>query len=232
MLDDFFENMIGSDSYSNSVKKKCIELKGLTWESNVKLKGPKLPEMKGAALKTKMRHMFETPIGCIMAFTPTCYFIKITQETNKYALTRFDYENKGFGNFRLHGVAMRKVTLKEIFQCLGILVNMMLYPYTGRPFSSYWTQQRTEGLHTFTKIMSLKRFTQIRSCLSFSFGEKNNDSLFKIRPILNMLKKTIWFYVNVGSDVSLDEATFANGSSYGGELIYFNPKKHRWKVSL
>jgi len=225
MLDDFFENMIGSESNNNTVKKKCMELKGLTWESNVELKGPKLPETKGATLKTKTRHMFETPIGCIMAFTPTCFYIKITQETNKYALTRFDYENKGFGNFRLHGVAMRKVTLKEIFQFHGILINMMLYPYTGRPFSSYWSQQRTEGLHSFTKIMSLKRFTQIRSCLSFSSGEKNNDALFKIRPILNMLKKTIGFYVNVGSDVSLDEATFANRSSYGGELIYFNPKK-------
>jgi hypothetical protein len=117
---------------------------------------------------------------------------------------------------------MKKITLKEIFHFHGILISMMLHPCTGKLFTSYWEKTWT---YSFTSVMTLKRFQQIRSCLRFKSASKNNDSLYKIRPILNLLKKTIGAYTTIGSDVSLDEAKFSSRSSFGRPLIIFNAKK-------
>jgi hypothetical protein len=51
------------------------------------------------------------------------------------------------------------------------------------------------------------------------------DSLHKIHPLLNIVKMTIGKYANHGSELSLDEATMANKSSYRCFLICFNPSK-------
>jgi len=79
--------------------------------------------------------------------------------------------------------------------------------------------------------MSLKRFQQIRSVLAFNSHEittrtdGKKDALHKVRPILNILKAVLGMYIKLGSDVSLDEASFACRSSYGRSLIFYNPKK-------
>jgi hypothetical protein len=56
-----------------------------------------------------------------------------------------------------------------------------------------------------------------------------NDSLHKIRPLLNILKITLGKYANFGSELSLDEATMATKSSYARFHIFFNPMKPTWK---
>jgi len=55
-------------------------------------------------------------------------------------------------------------------------------------------------------------------------GSKN-DSLFKVRPLLNILSKTIGRYAAHGSEVSFDEATMACYSRFAWHLISFNPMK-------
>jgi hypothetical protein len=54
--------------------------------------------------------------------------------------------------------------------------------------------------------------------------------LHKTRPLLNILKKTIGVFLIPGSELSLDEASCASRSSYGRELIFFNPAKNCGKL--
>jgi hypothetical protein len=76
--------------------------------------------------------------------------------------------------------------------------------------------------------MGLKRFQQIRATIHFNDDENmadSNDALFKVRPFLNCLKLTFGSYLNIGNELALDEASIASRSSYGRDLIFFNPTK-------
>jgi hypothetical protein len=55
---------------------------------------------------------------------------------------------------------------------------------------------------------------------------KGKDALHKTRLMLNILKKTIGVFLIPGSELYLDEASCASRSSYGRELICFNPAKN------
>ena len=46
-----------------------------------------------------------------------------------------------------------------------------------------------------------------------------------MRPFLNCLKLTFDAYLNIGNELALDEASIASRSSYGRDLIFFNPTK-------
>ena len=122
----------------------------------------------------------------------------------------------------------QKIRLREILQFHGILFKMMLHKETGRCYEAYWSDPLR---FSFTKNLSLKRFQQIRSVLAFNSLETTSrkdgkkDALHKVRPILNILKHVLQSYIELGSDVSLDEASFACRSSYGRSLIFYNPKK-------
>ena len=58
---------------------------------------------------------------------------------------------------------------------------------------------------------------QITSVLHFNdngeVSKMTRDSLHKIRPLLNILKRTLGHYANLGSEHSFDEATMACKSS-------------------
>ena len=76
--------------------------------------------------------------------------------------------------------------------------------------------------------MLLHRFQQIRSVLHCSNNNSithSNDHLFKVRPMLNILKKTLGKYLNVGDNLALDESSFASRSKYGRNLIFYNNTK-------
>jgi len=66
--------------------------------------------------------------------------------------------------------------------------------------------------------MAKGRFLQLCSVLHVndnndSYG-RSHDSLHKVRPLLNILKHILGKYAEHGSELSLDEATMANKSSY------------------
>jgi len=76
--------------------------------------------------------------------------------------------------------------------------------------------------------MSNAHFLQLRSKLHFNNNEDvegtANDSLYKVRPLLNIVSKTISRYAMHGSEVSFDKAT-RNYSHYGRHILSFNPMK-------
>jgi hypothetical protein len=202
---------------------------GVTWTSNTTLKPPpyKLAK-KGASLRPETADLFDSPIHSLMAYTPVSWYKKLVYETNKYAITKYDKENQGFGKFKLRSMYYKRVSIREMLVFHGVLIKMMLHEEKGRDYTYYWSQSQ-RGRHSFTSIMSLKRFEQIRATLSFNThvdqSATKKDCLWRIRPILNILKVTLGAYVVLGSDVSLDEATFASRTSFGRFLIFFNPSK-------
>jgi hypothetical protein len=77
--------------------------------------------------------------------------------------------------------------------------------------------------------MTKGRFMQITSMLHFNNNNDvdgmANDSLHKVRPLLEIIKCTLGKFTQHGSEFSYDEATMACFSRYGRNLISFNPKK-------
>jgi len=77
--------------------------------------------------------------------------------------------------------------------------------------------------------MTKSRFLQIGALLHLNDNDYEEglqiDSPHKIHPLLNILKITLGKYATFGSELSLDEATKANKSSYARFLICFNPMK-------
>jgi hypothetical protein len=79
-------------------------------------------------------------------------------------------------------------------------------------------------------------YLQISSMLHFNDNEDEAgaacDSLRKIRPLLNIVKKTLGRYANFDSELSFDEATMACFSRYGCSRISFNLKKPTGKFQF
>ena len=106
---------------------------------------------------------------------------------------------------------------------IAILIKMTLRPTPGQRYTDAWNNIEW---HPYCEWTSKARVIEIRSVLHMSEvgpAERNSkDSLFKIRPILNVLKKTLGSYLNVGSEVTLDESSIACRSAYGRSLIFYN----------
>ena len=56
-------------------------------------------------------------------------------------------------------------------------------------------------------------------------GGNSKDALFKVRPLLNTLKKTLGIYLDPGTDLAVDESSVACRSMYGRNMIFFNNTK-------
>jgi hypothetical protein len=116
--------------------------------------------------------------------------------------------------------------MKELLTYFGMLVFSMLYPQTGHRVQTAWKNQ---SINTWTSYMGVGRFTQINSMLHFNNNNDDEgitgDSLHKIRPLLQILKKTLGRYAVLGTEFSFDEATMACFSQYARGLLCFNPQK-------
>jgi hypothetical protein len=81
--------------------------------------------------------------------------------------------------------------------------------------------------------MSMITFQQISCTLHFNentdLSGLSMDSLHKICPLLEILKRTIGHYTNFGSKFSFDEAMMACFSHYARCLTSFNSKKQTGK---
>ena len=120
------------------------------------------------------------------------------------------------------------MTLSKFMTFFGILIEMTMVDLKGRSYPDRWNQKG----HEYTNRMPLGRFKDIRSALqmsdTFSGGEKQTppkDSLFKVRPLVNVLKKTLGMYLESGSELALDESSIAARTKYGRLLIFYNNTK-------
>lgn len=102
----------------------------------------------------------------------------------------------------------------------------MLYPQTGWTFCNAWN---SPSLYPWTANMAKWHLLQITSMLHFNNNSDHDgiwrDSLHKVRPLLEIIKKALAWYATPGSEFSFDKATMACYSRYGRGQLSFNPKK-------
>ena len=204
---------------------------GLHWEYNGVIHNVSERKMKNksTSVKADCHHFFQSPVSSMMAIFPVVFWNIIVREINRYATQKIkkQVEQKVTKRPRLIcGYKWQDVTLQEVMTYFGLLMYGMMFPKTGRRMRDSW---ESPYQNAWTKFMSKGRYLQITSVLHFNDNTdevgKSRDSLHKIRPLLTILKQSLGKYADHGSEVSYDEATMANKSSYGRFLICFNPMK-------
>jgi hypothetical protein len=88
------------------------------------------------------------------------------------------------------GYIWKSVTINELLTYLEILVFSMLYPQTCRRVRTAWKNQQ---INSWTSHMGIGWLCQINSMLHFNNNDDDKgiakDSLHKIRPLLQIIKK-------------------------------------------
>jgi hypothetical protein len=189
---------------------------GLRWKLGGTVDGPQnVSKNERSRLKVGAARYFTTPWNSFMAFIPLDFWKLWVYETNRY----------GFQKESLKG-SFRPISTPEFINFFGILLAMTLQPMPGRRYTRAWDEP---NIHPYTQKMNKYRFTQIRSLLHMvnnnDASSAKKDSLYKVRPLLNVLKKGLGQFIEVGSELSLDESSIPCRSAYGRSLIYYNPTK-------
>ncbi|KAH9172402.1 hypothetical protein AeNC1_017755, partial [Aphanomyces euteiches] len=73
--------------------------------------------------------------------------------------------------------------------------------------------------------MAIDRFKQLRACITFNDVVEPADPLWRIPPLINLLKASFKNFVVAGREISVHEACIPCRSSYARALIVYNPKK-------
>jgi hypothetical protein len=204
---------------------------GLHWDYSSKINSTDERKMEPTPTEVKQdaRKLFKTPLDAVMAVFPLIFWETITEQINKYAQYKIKRRQVDQKVKRPRLIASHKwfpAELPEIMTYFGLLIYFMLHPQVGKRVRDAWESPLN---YAWTKFMTRSRFLQIGSLLHFNDNDdeegRESDSLHKIRPLLNILKITLGKYARFGSELSLDEATMANKSSYARHLICFNPMK-------
>jgi hypothetical protein len=168
---------------------------GLHWEVNGTISNTSNKKMppRSTTVRPGSETLFGTPIQSMMTMFPLLFCKVIITEVNRYASQKLsNKKDSSTGNKRklIGGYKWQTVTLNEIITYFGILIYGMLFPQTGGCMRDAW-----ESLYhnAWTKFMSKGRFLQITSVLHFNDNDdvdgKKSDSLHKIRPLFNIMKK-------------------------------------------
>ena len=197
---------------------------GFRWSSEGSLLPPATISQRGrSSVKPDRIGCFETPLSSFFAFVPLKMFRGIAMYSNAYA---YDVMTKKGKPEISGGRWVSDITISEIMKFFGILLHMVMRPTPGSSYPHCWSDP---GWHPYTSHMTLRRFQQIRSVLHFNYnlapGVTVNDSLYKVRPLLNCMKMTFPSYLQFGDNFALDEASVASRSRYGNDVIFFNPTK-------
>ena len=174
-------------------------------------------------VKEEYKHLFQhSAIASFFAYLPKSFWKQVVCETNENAkkLSSAAYDIR------------KPFTMSEMMKFIGLLLSMQVVD--RGEYANYWGVQAESFMYNTTvpsadAIMSLRRFKALRAALSFkaicSREALKRDPAARIRPLLNILKKTGPKYVDLGRNISLDEASVACRSKFGRGLIVFKPKK-------
>lgn len=200
-------------------------------------------------VKAEYEHIFKhSASSAFLAYLPIFFRKQCVWATN---LKKEDYNEDG-DRFSLHEMMeffgillyMRLVNMGEI--------NNYWDPF--HPWEDIVREKSGEKHYEIPGmaiIMPRKRFWSLRKCLSINREEvsstttrtaheesdeevdprvemktdSSDDPLYRIRPLINVLKSTCAMYVVPGRNVALDEHSCASKSSFARFMICFNPSK-------
>ncbi len=170
---------------------------GLHWAYNgtiTSIPNNKMPDTS-TTLKSGSNTLFSTPIKSMVTMFPLLFWEIIVAEINRYAEQKLCLKkNTSVPKKRnlINGYKWIPVTLNEVMCYFGILIYFMLYPQTRGHLRDAWDAPYHNA---WLKFMSRGRFQQNSSVLHFNNNADEEglkcDSSHKIRPLLNIIKKTL-----------------------------------------
>jgi hypothetical protein len=179
----------------------------LRWENGMQL-GDLHYKMHHCSTTVKecYKHLFITPIDSMLALLRYIFWELMVVEVNRYSSNCCREKNTR----HLLGSIWKPVTVSKILKYFRMLLYATLYPLTGRRVRSCWDYPT---LLPWTLKMTKGRFMQISFMLHFNNNDDidrmGNDSLHKVRPLLEIIKRTLGKFAQPGSEFSYDEATRA-----------------------
>lgn len=152
-------------------------------------------------------------------------------------------KNMNEKRIQILGRKSREFQLGEVIQFIGLLLHMKIR-HKGS-YRNHWDNAYDKELGAETslfknkpKIMRLSRFIHIRRCFCIVFHSQNErndeedsedfastDPLWRVRPLLNIVKQHSKAFMTPGRNVCVDEASVAARSKFANFLIFYNPKK-------
>lgn len=121
-----------------------------------------------------------------------------------------------------------KTNVKEIEDFIGIELLMGIIDLPS--YKDYWSNKLR--IPKIADVMSLKRYESIRSNMHFVNNENNdyeNDRYFKIRPILEIVRKNCLKVDGLENKFSVDEMMIPyKGVKAGSRRQYIKNKPKKW----
>ena len=102
----------------------------------------------------------------------------------------------------------KPIKIDELMIFYAIIIQMACRPFPGKRYDECWNY--TQDWFTNCKQMNKTRFKQIRAALHWCdnpHSTSKEDTLYKVRPMINILERTIGMYLEVGPEIALDETT-------------------------
>ena len=166
----------------------------------------------------------ESPLDFFFLLFEEDMFDVMVRETNRYANSKKDSSTlKPFS--RLHKWEDTSVEEMKVF--IALIIDMGLVRKTD--IEEYWSAEEVIATPFFSKMMSRDRFLALLSNLhivdnatSKPATDPSRDRLFKIRPLVSMLRRTFSVYTPE-QDLSFDEGT----CPFKGRVHFkvYNPNK-------
>ncbi|RHY76260.1 hypothetical protein DYB34_011928 [Aphanomyces astaci] len=175
-------------------------------------------------ISEEFKHLFKDPVKGFLAFMPLEFWKTVTLRTNAKAVALQAAHPKGYVGGREF---KKSIELVEVMKFVGLLIMMSVVQ--GGEYSLYWSKPSMSFLmpptENFGRVMPIDRFKQLRACITFNDVVEPADPLWRIRPLINLLKASFKNFVVAGREISVDEACIPCRSSYARALIVYNPKK-------
>lgn len=134
-------------------------------------------------------------------------------------------------NKRKHQKAWQPIDRKEMYVFLATF--MLMSAVKKSKIQEYWSTDPLIETPIFKKIMPRDRFIEILRALHFNDNEKQvpGDRLFKIKPVMELLKERFSFFINAYKNLAIDESLML----WKGRLCFkqfISSKRHRFGVKL
>ena len=172
--------------------------------------------------------VFSSELESLLAFLPVRFWVYHLNECNRYVdeyLAKREPKSNKFV-----GANWKPIKIDELMVFYAILIQMVCRPFPGKRYEECWNH--TTDWFTNCNHMNKTRFKQIRAALHWCdnpHSQSSKDTLYKVRPMINILERTIGKYLAVGQELALDETTIGLYHAYAKALTYYNPSKPRGK---
>ena len=224
-------------STSNATKRSCPQPSNqdIYFQSWTKISNDQVKKVKGVKQWTTEPKVFGiedlSPYEVFLTQFPREIFDHVADETNRYFHQMLPKKMPLRPRSRLHN--WKNVTAQQIkaFVAVEICMGLIKKPTLASYFKDPHFMTKTPG---FRRVFTEEKYSLIRSAIHFCNNEasnENDDRLFKIRPIIDILKGRPSTIFKPGRNLSVDEIM----RKFKGRLFWkqYMPKKpNKWGIKL